>query len=51
MYYVEIVKTSTDEVVKIMGPMNERSAERVLAGASINLNHDEYSVRIIQEKQ
>lgn len=49
--YVEIVNTTTDEVVKRMGPMNERTAERVESGANINLNHDEYHTRIVEESK
>lgn len=45
--YVEIVKDDSKEVVKRMGPMNERKAEKVADGASINLNHDAYSIRIV----
>ena len=45
--YVEIVKTDTGEVVKRMGPMSERKAERVESGANINLNHDGYYTRIV----
>jgi hypothetical protein len=48
MLYVEIVNTKTDEVVKRMGPMSERKAEKVESGASINLNHEEYHTRIVQ---
>lgn len=47
MFYVEIVRTLTGEVVERMGPMSERTAERVENGALINLNHDEYFTRIV----
>jgi hypothetical protein len=48
-FYVEIVKDGPpEEVVKRMGPMHERRADKVADGASINLNHDEYSVRIVE---
>jgi hypothetical protein len=47
MFYVEIVKKATGEVVQRMGPMLERKADRVESGASINLNHDEYFTRIV----
>ena len=47
MLYVEIVNTATGEVAQRMGPMNERAADRVEAGASINLNHAEYHTRIV----
>lgn len=47
-YYVEIVNDQTQEVVKAMGPMSEHSADKVADGASINLNHDDYFVRVVQ---
>ena len=48
-YYVEIVKSGDegDEVVKRMGPMNERKAERVERGANINLDHEHYYTRVV----
>lgn len=49
-YYVEIVETETDHVEKRMGPMSEHQAERVESGASRNLNHDEYFVRVVSEE-
>ena len=52
-YYVEIIRCLTDpeEVVKSMGPMSERKAEKVDAGAVINLNHTEYYTRIVQKEE
>ena len=47
-HYVEIVEDSTGEVVKRMGPMNAGKADRVENGASINLNHERFSIRIIR---
>jgi hypothetical protein len=47
MFYVEIVKTSSGEVVERMGPMSERKADKVESGASINLNHEKYFTRIV----
>lgn len=38
-YYVEIVNYDTEEVVKRMGPMSERTAEKTDNGANINLEH------------
>lgn len=46
VYYVEIVDDETGEVVKRMGPMNERKAERVENGANINMDHNRYYTRI-----
>lgn len=48
-WYVEIVAYDGDEVVKRMGPMNARNADRVEGGASMNLNHEEYFVRQVEE--
>jgi hypothetical protein len=47
MFYVEIVKTSSGEVVERMGPMSERKADKVESGVAINLNHEEYFTRIV----
>jgi len=47
--WVEIVNTETDEVVKRMGPMSNRRAEKVEGGASINLNHEEYYTRLVDK--
>lgn len=48
-HYVEIVKFDGEEVVKRMGPMSERQADKVSSGASRNLNHDEYFIRTVAE--
>lgn len=45
-YYVEIVERDTEEVVKRMGPMGQRKADKVKGGAEINLNHAEFFVRV-----
>lgn len=51
-YFVEIRHHSDDETdpgFRRMGPFpNERSAERVARGASINLDHDRYYVALIE---
>jgi hypothetical protein len=47
MVFVEIVEKKTGKVVQRMGPMPERKAAKVVVGASINLNHDEFLVRIV----
>jgi hypothetical protein len=47
--FVEIYVFDTGEVVERMGPMPERRADRVADGASINLNHNKYGVRIVTE--
>ena len=49
MVFVEIYEIATEEVVKRMGPMSNLRAEKVLCGASINLNHDRFAVRVVNE--
>lgn len=51
MKCVLIIHQSDGKVVKKMGPMEESKANKVAAGAEINLNHDEYFVRIVQAKR
>lgn len=46
-YFVEIVCDADGEVVRRLGPMGEREADRVAAGASINLNHEEYTIAVV----
>ena len=48
-WFVEIVETATDKVIKRMGPMSEVKAERVESGASINLDHDNFFTRMVKE--
>ena len=50
-FFVEIVKYDKQEtVVKRMGPLSERQAEKVDRGANINLNHEDYYTRIVEER-
>lgn len=49
MHYVEIVERAAGNVIKRLGPVTERVADRILVGVSINLNHDEYFARIVVE--
>ncbi len=46
-YFVQVRKRGTDEVVKQFGPHDERQAEKIEHGISINLNHDEYYTEIV----
>ncbi|MCB1718775.1 MAG: hypothetical protein KDK05_26865 [Candidatus Competibacteraceae bacterium] len=51
-YYVVITKDATGDIIQKMGPVsNLRDAERIKSGASINLNHNEYSVQILNEDE
>jgi hypothetical protein len=47
--FVEIVEIATEKVIKRMGPMDARKAQRVQAGADVNLNHEQYLVRIVNK--
>lgn len=47
-YFVEIVRDSTKEVVHRIGPIaSSRRAIKVANGADINLDHDNYFVRVV----
>lgn len=41
-FVVQVIAYDDNEVVKEMGPMSERKAERVDDGVNINLNHDAF---------
>ena len=45
-YYVEIIEHKTEKVIKRMGPMSARKAEKVDGGANINLDHEHYYTMI-----
>ena len=45
-FRVEVVEDATGAVVKTIGCVTQRQAERVEGGLSINLNHERYSTRI-----
>lgn len=51
MVFVEISSKSTGEIVKRMGPFDERKADRVASGASINMNHEDYRVTVVPAEQ
>ena len=49
LFFVHIVEKGPDEnVVRKMGPMSRRRAEKVARGANSNLNHDKYYV-VVQD--
>jgi hypothetical protein len=48
-YYVEIIEDATGHVEKRIWPMAERCAEQTQSGAMGNLNHAEWTVRIVAE--
>ena len=47
--YVCIVEDKTHDPSTVMGPMDDRRAERVASGASINLNHTDWHISVIEE--
>ena len=46
VFLVHIVEIDTDEVVKMVKTFSARIAAKIRDGMEINLNHDEYEVRI-----
>lgn len=48
-YYVLVTRFSTEEVVKMLGPMSKRKAEKCADGIEINLNADEYYVSVVEK--
>lgn len=50
-YYVEIVHNETGNVVKRLGPMTERKADRVEDGVNEKLNHDHFYTRIVEDTE
>lgn len=49
MFNVNIVKCETEEVVESFEQLSRRSAEKLSRGISINLNHEEFRVDIIEQ--
>ncbi len=47
-YYVEIIEDKTEKVLERCGPHSEWKAEKIDRGITINLNHDDYSTRIVK---
>jgi hypothetical protein len=51
-YFVEIIEDETGAVEKrIECSGSERMAEKVQRGVEINLNHEDYSTRIVKEEE
>lgn len=49
-HYIEIVEFETEAVIERKGPYSERQANRIDDGMNINLNHDKYFTRIVEEQ-
>lgn len=47
MFFVEVVDAKTGKVVKRVGPVTERKADRVEGGMTVNLDHEHYFTRIV----
>jgi hypothetical protein len=47
-YYIEI-RTYEDEVIKRMGPLSKRKAEKVDDGVNTNLDHANFYTAIVGE--
>lgn len=50
-FYVCIVEDEGYKPSKVMGPMSQRTAERVASGASINLNWERFHVSTFSTSQ
>lgn len=48
---VRIVNSKTKEVSAEMEAHSERAAEKIERGASINLNHEEYHIEVIEPEE
>lgn len=48
MFKVEIVEYGTHKVERSIDCVSQYQAEKVDAGANINLNHDKYFTRIVE---
>lgn len=51
LYYVEIVNTATEEVVKSIGPYAENRALRVGGAVGHNLDHEHYYIDITPKSE
>lgn len=47
--YVEIVDYDTEVVVRRLGPHTRAAADRIEDGANINMNHEQFFTRIVEE--
>lgn len=46
-FKVEVVERGSKDVVKTIVTSNERQAEKIARGLSVNLNHANYRVRVV----
>lgn len=47
-YMVEVLEAKTRRVVKTLGPMSERKADRVERGILMNLDDENYYVQVVE---
>ena len=50
-FFVVIVRYANNKIIKKMGPMSKRKAERVDSGANRNLNHEDFCTMILKESE
>lgn len=48
-HFVEIVRYENEEVIERRGPFSERRADKIDDGLNINLNHEEFFTRIVND--
>lgn len=48
--FVEVVNYETGAVEKRLGPLTAHAADKVDRGVNINLNHEKFYTRIIEER-
>lgn len=49
-FHVEVRRIGTDEVVRSLGPMDERRAEKVERGLHINLDYERFYTEIVSSE-
>lgn len=49
-FYVNIVEDSSEKVIERFDAYDDRDAMRLKRGIEINLNHDKYSVVIVENE-
>ena len=48
-WFVEVIEYDTEKVVKKLGPMSEKKAEKVERGLNINLDQERFFTVITEE--
>ncbi len=50
-FYIEVIEYESGAVVSRMEASSERRAEKIDRGVNINLNHEDYYTRIVEEEE